>query len=239
MSTQTRREHLQNPQLNFKISFFQDVFTIVEELTGDCPGVGLPEGFIIKEEDYALFKELQKKFSLTKLFITRFSEVKNIVEWVKIKSIIDLYGLFWKKHKHKLFETKLYLERTTKFKNFVERLQKITKCDWNTKELTVFLTIGYKDSGTYDREVNVIRLGIHENKKDYLVYTLYHELIHYHIINDMKISLKEEDEEVLCRAIFNLLFNDDLIAQKHWKEHLSSEEIKKINEKSQQLQLSL
>lgn len=235
MSTRTREEFIQTPRLDFEISFFQDVFTIIEELTGDCPEVGLPEDFCVTEEDYKLFKELQRKFCLTKLFITNFNKVKNLAEWGKIKDIIDSYHLFWEKHNHKLSETKFFLENKVNFKNFLERLQKITKCNWDTNKLTVFLTIGYKDSGTYDREINVIRLGIHENKKDYLVYTLYHELIHYHIINHLKILLKEEDEEVLCRAIFSSLFKDDLIAQKHWKEHLSTEKIKKINEKSQQL----
>lgn len=235
MSARAREGFIQNPQLNFKISFFQDVFTIIEELTGNCPGVGLPDGFYIKEDDYELFKELQKRYNLTKLFITNFNKVKSLAEWTKIKEIIDLYASFWKKQKQKLFETKLYLENKTNFKKFLEELQKITKCNWDINKLTVFLTIGYKDSGTYDREINVIRLGIHEEKRDYLIYTLYHEIIHYHIVNHMKMKLNEEDEEILCRAIFSILFKEDQLAQRHWREHLNEEDILKIREKSKVL----
>jgi len=179
-----------------------------------------------------MFKEMQEKYNLTKIFITDFNKVKSLSEWNKIKKIIDLYKSFWEKQRQKLYDKKVYLEKKINFRKFLERLQKLTRHDWDTDELIVFLTIGYQDSGTYDREINVIRLGIHENKENYLVYTLYHELIHYHIVNNMKKSLKEEDEEILCRAIFNLLFKDDLIAQKHWRENLREGEIKKINEKS-------
>lgn len=220
--------------MNFKISFFQDVFTIVEELTGDCPGVGLPDNFKIDKNYYVLFKELQQKFNLTKIFVTDFSKVKNLPEWNKIKKIIDLYKSFWEKQKEKLFDKKNYLKNNINFNKFLEKLQKTTKHQWKTKELIVFLTIGYKDSGTYDREINVIRLGIHENKEQYLTYTLYHELIHYHIVNNMKILLKKEDEEILCRAIFSIVFKDNLIAQEHWRENISEDMIKKINEKSLQ-----
>ncbi len=114
----------------------------------------------------------------------------------------------------------------------------MTKYNWTLKELPVFLTWGYKDSGTYDRIINVIRIGIHNKHKEYLVYTVYHELIHYHIINHMGLALEEDEEEILCRAIFSLIFKNNSIAQRHWKESLNEKEIKKIKEKASQLYLS-
>ncbi len=80
MPSQSRKGLVQNFRLKFKISFFQDIFTIIEELTGDCPGVGLPEDFKIDKRYYALFGHLQKKYNLTYMFITDFDNVKKLHE---------------------------------------------------------------------------------------------------------------------------------------------------------------
>jgi hypothetical protein len=211
------------------------VFTIIEELTGDSPGVGLPEGFEVKKKEYKFFRELQQKYNLTDLFITNHSKVKGLKEWNKIKKLINSYHFFWNKQKSKLTETKIKLEKEVNFPDFLERVQKTTKHEWIKKELAVFLTLGYKSSGTYDRKIDIIRLGIHETREAYLIFTLYHELIHYHIVNHMKLLLKEEKEEILCRAIFSILFKNNPTAQKHWKEYLKKHEIKKIKEVAKQL----
>ncbi len=222
-------------KLNFKISFTQDVFTVIEELTGDCPSVGLPKGFEINKEHYKLFRRLQKKYFLTKSFISDKNKVKSLPEWSKIKEVIRLYHAFWLKNKNKLFEAIKSLKSSMDLIWFTKKVSELTKCQWNTKEVDVYLTLGYKDSGTYDKENNVVRIGIHEGKEKYLVYTLYHELIHYHITNHMHLKLNEKDEEILCRTIFNLLFKEDPIAQQHWKEHLNQNEIRKIEEKSKEI----
>ena len=239
MSTRSGKKHLRYPNLNFKISFFQDLFTIIEELTGDCPGVGLPNNFHIDKESYILFKELQKRYDLTKNFITNFKKINQIDEWVEIKKIIRDYKGYWNKEKIKIQNSINYLNKVVDFEWFLQKLEEITLTKWETKDLDVFFTVGYKNSGTYDREINVIRVGIHEGVEKYLVYTLYHELIHYHIVKHMKLKLSEGEEEILCRAIFKLVFEKDLIAQKHWQENLSIEEIKKINKKSEEVQYSL
>lgn len=235
MSSRTRETDISYPRLVFKISFFQDVFTIIEELTGDCPEVGLPEGFRIEKKIYRLFHNLQRKYKLTKIFITNFNNLKKLKEWDKIKEVTDLYKKYWVVQKLKLFRTLNYLKSAIDFEQFIKKLESVTNTKWDSDQLDVFLTIGYKDSGTYDREINVIRLGIHEKNKEYLVYTLYHELIHYHIIKHMKIKLKEDEEEVLCRAIFKLIFQHDLIAQQHWKEHLTDLEIERIEKKAKKI----
>ena len=239
MSTRTNQRLVQNPRLRFKISFFQDVFTIIEELTGDCPGVGLPEGFYIKKDYYKLFRKLQKKYNLTKVFITNLTKVESYPEWSEIKKIINLYRSYWKKRKNKLFNIRNDVASSINFNEFLNKLQRVTSYRWNTRELDIFLTLGYKNSGTYDREIDVIRIGIHEDKPHYLIYTLYHELIHFHIVKHMKQKLDEVKEEVLCRSIFKLLFNNNQIAQQHWKKYLTKEEIKKINKKAKELQFSL
>ncbi len=222
-----------------KISFLQDVYTIIEELSGDCPGVGLPQGFNIDKSYYELFRTLQKKYELTKIFLNNPERVKSLEEWRQIKPLIEKYRNFWLKNKYKLLRTLKTLEAPIDLNWFVNSLSKVTRQEWNTPEVKVFLTLGYKDSGTYDRDHNLIRIGIHENKEEYLLYTLYHELIHYHIVNHMKLKLTPKDEETLCRAIFNILFKEDLIAQRHWRENLSQEEIKKIEEKSKEIQCLL
>ena len=231
MSTRTRETAVSNPRLEFKESFFQDVFTIIEELTGDCPGVGLPEGFSMDKKTYDLFHELQKEHSLTKLFISNLKEVKKLKEWDKIEKVINAYKRYWETHRKNLLESLNYLKDNVDFLWFIKKLEDLTNAKWSTETLEVFLTIGYKNSGTYDREINVIRLGTHESNKKYLVYTLYHELVHYHIVKHMKINIKDEEEEILCRAIFSIVFKEDLIAQKHWKEHLTQEDIETIEKK--------
>ncbi|RLE41726.1 hypothetical protein DRJ16_05825, partial [Candidatus Woesearchaeota archaeon] len=204
---------------------------IIEELTGDCPGVGLPNGFIVHRNYYRVLRDVQKRHKITRYFLSNPNKIKQLPEWTVIKDIINLYKSYWKKNRWKLRLAKEYIKENLRFDDFLERLKKITGHKWRTKSLDVFLTLGYKNSGTYDRRNNVIRIGIHENKKKYLIYTLYHELIHYHIVKHMKKKLSESDEEILCRAIFSAIFKDDPIAQSHWKEGMHKNEIKKIEKK--------
>ena len=170
------------------------------------------------------------------MYITNFKAVKHLQEWKRIQKIIALYNLFWNEHKYKLLNVKKSLKKEMDFDSFIKKLEEITKIAWTTKMLDLFLTIGYKQSGTYDRKINVIRVGIHEDNKLYLPYTIYHELIHFHIINHMKLKLPETEEEILCRAIFKLVFINDLIAQSHWKEFLTQQEQEKINKKAEEFQ---
>lgn len=231
MSTRTREKSIPSFRLNFKISFFQDVFTIIEELTGDCPGVDLPAGFQVKPENYVLFKTLQKRCNLTKLFITDFKKIRDLKDWLSIKQIIEQYRLYWVRYKNKLLKAKQKLSKDFMTDNFINKLQEISKSKWLAKELDVYLTLGYKHSGTYDRLANIIRLGIHEDREQYFAYTLYHELIHFHIVRHMNLQLGADEEEILCRSFFKKIFDSDEVAQKHWKENLAPDQIEIINKK--------
>lgn len=209
-----------------KINFLQDFFTILEELTGDCPGVGLPKGFKLDKKHYNFFKRLQKKHKLTKIFFKNHNKIKKLKEFDSIKKVQKEYRIYWKKNIKELIKAKNKIEKLN-YNSFLLKLEKITKHNWITKKLIVFLTLGYKNSGTYDRLNKVIRIGIHQSNKPFLGYTLFHELIHFHIVNHMKLKLKKEKEEILCRAIFSLIFKNKT-AEKHWKKFLSKREIKEI-----------
>lgn len=236
MSPRARKKYLQNYRMNVKISFFQDAFTIIEELSGDSPNTGLPEGFRVGRGYYTLFRKLQKKYKITDLCLTNFDEIKNLQEWKSIRYLINSYKNFWNRKKYKLLDAKQYLLKKVELNKFIKKLENLTKIAWTTKVLNLFITIGYKRAGTYDRKRNIIRIGVHEGKKKYLLYTLYHELIHLHIVKHMNLKLSEKEEEILCRAIFNMLFKNNKIAQNHWKEFLNKKEIERINKKVLELQ---
>lgn len=228
MPTQSREWKLYYPRLKFRISFFQDFFTIIEEITNNGPGVGLPSGFFIDKDIVEKFNNIKypKEFCLS--YIKKDEKLKNFEEYKLLSKIKTKYFIYWLKNLPKLIIA-LHKLKNKSYKD-LQKVQEVTKFDWKQKEIPVYFVVGYKDSGTYDRDVDLIRLGMHQNKEYFTYYTLIHELIHFFIVKNMDLKLKEPTEERLCRAIFNKVFENDKLGQEHWRVYLSEKEIKKIKE---------
>jgi hypothetical protein len=228
MSTRTREGIVQIPKLNFKISFFQDFYTLIEEMVNLGPKVGLPNGFLVERENLDLLKNLENPREFKLSYLKKKSSFKKEKAYNVLKAIKSKYLLYWLSHLFYLIRELIKL-KIFNYDNFLKRVAIITGTEWHQSRIRIFLTLGYKDSGVYDRNINVIRLGVHQGKEYFTKYTLIHELIHFHIVKNMGLKLDPMKEEYLCRAIFANVFPNDSTATDHWIKYFKPEEIEEIN----------
>ncbi len=224
-----------SPRLDLKISFFQDFFTIIEELVKRGPNIGLPSGFNVKKELLDEFEHLQDPEELKMLYLKKNASLGSHKSFPSLKKVQHEYIRFW------ILKLPYLLKEYFKLRRFnysahLTAISAITKTSWEQSCIPVFLTIGYKDSGVYDRDINVVRIGTHQKKEQFTKYTLIHELIHLHIVENMNLKLDPAKEETLCRAIFAETFPNDRIAVDHWKMYLKPKELQLIESARKKLQ---
>lgn len=232
MSTQSTKKQVFKDLLSIQINFFQDFFGLIEEIVKNGPGVGLPEDFKIDGSIKKKLLKWQKKINIPEELILRRNNFKKIMDsdYLLIEKLEREYEEYWKARKEYLYKAQKFIKKfwSKKYFHSINKIEKITRQKYKRKKIPVFLVMSYKTAGTCDEYTKVIRLGV-TKMGEFLLRTIVHEIIHYHVRSSLKVNSTQE--ELITRAIeAEVLQNDlkNLSKVPHWKATLNKKGIKYI-----------